>query len=154
MKNTLDNTKKKLVKCKHCSKEFVPVNNNQKYCSMECKRIEYNRKRRNKEHFSTNHCLYCGKELVNKHSSERYCPGGVCYKLFRRLKRKKADIEQIRINREKQRLKKTLNGFDILYKETNEKWYWEAFKGNKMVLSSEQFNTFVECERDSVVAFR
>ncbi|MCM1260692.1 MAG: hypothetical protein NC222_07045 [Staphylococcus sp.] len=147
MKDILKNIKKKSKKCKHCSKEFIPTSPRQLYCSIECNKIEYNVRRRNKEFFNTDYCLYCGKELINKHTSGRYCPGGICYKMFRRLKRKKKVVKKII------HLKPELKSFNIYFKKINKKWIWEAFKENKKVLSSNEFNTIEECKQDSILAF-
>ena len=143
------NISKSLRICKNCGQLFLPKSNNQFYCSTICDKIQYNIKRRNGDHFRTNYCLYCGKELKDKNTSRRYCPGGVCYKLYRCLKRRKQVI-RTNIKREKKlKIDVFLKEYRVLYKQVKNQWYWVAYKCNKQILQSNFFISLKQAQQDS-----
>lgn len=75
--------KLKVKICAKCGKEFEPVSNGQKYCSLDCgmKPNWYNKKRKNKSvHLSdtlittsVKNCERCGNEYTPKGNAQKYC---------------------------------------------------------------------------------
>lgn len=67
--------------CKICGANFIPTNNNQKYCSNECSRIVKNEKHRRRymQKKNTNKktitkvCSVCGSLFVLTHSAQTMC---------------------------------------------------------------------------------
>lgn len=73
--------------CKKCGKEFIPTNNNQRFCTKECRqeiRIcdvcgkEYSIYYKRKDHLCSRECLY--ESLKRKKFYEKICP--VCNNIF------------------------------------------------------------------------
>lgn len=152
---------RKARKCKRCKKLFVPESSHQLYCTNTCMVEERKETRKKKyEVFGLQpiqrytNCKYCGKELKVT-TTTKFCPGTNHYKLFRNLQRRK--VKPILVKKVEKKVVPTsfrVDGFLVEIQKQLNKFSWEAFKNNKVILKSDgMFGTFQEAWEDARLAF-
>lgn len=136
--------------CAYCGK-LIESKTSKKYCNHECY-IKYLRKIRNKSgrintitiRPNIKYCVNCGKEIVyissrnSMYKDRKFCNRKCCQEYF--IKNKNLFTRNARVIN---------NNKIVIMRNDNNKWVWKSYKNDRLILLSDEFNTFKEAQNDA-----